>query len=63
MVIFLAGPELNKLRSDLRSSKRAAFARNTKSNLRNQRQTFIIFCIYFALDIMPTSADVLCLFA
>ena len=59
----LVDAELLELKSGLRLSKRAAFAKGTSKNLNIQWRAFLLFCIYFDLQWLPTNVDVLCLYA
>ena len=60
---MLAGLQLHRLRKQLKSSKRAAFAEGTVKNLRWQWKLFIMFCIYFSFEPLPASVECLCLYA
>ena len=55
--------QLRGLRKQVKLSKKAAFAEGTRVNLNIQWMTFISFCIYFELPWLPTTADVICLYA
>ena len=60
---MLAGGQLRELRSQLKYSKRAAFAEGTMKNLRWQWKLFVMFCIYFSFEPIPASVECICLFA
>jgi integrase len=55
--------ELSTLRSDAKQSRLTAYAPGTRSNLRAQWKAYFTFCIFFGLQPVPSSIQVLCLFA
>ena len=44
-------------------SKQAAYAPGTKLNFVSKLKTFLLFCLYFSLEILPVSELTLCLYA
>ncbi len=54
---------LERLRFELVSVRRAAFAVGTWRNLHTQWFAFLLFCIHYSLPWLPASRDTLCLFA
>ena len=54
--------ELAVLRLEAKTSRLNAFAVGTQSNLRAQWKAFFMFCLYFGLQPVPASTQVLCLF-
>ena len=44
-------------------SKQAAYAPGTKLNFVSKLKTFLLFCLYFILEILPVSELTLCLYA
>ena len=55
--------QLQKLRKDLNKSRKAAYAESTSKNLKTQWKSFLLFCIHFNLEALPTSLDTVCLYA
>ena len=63
VVVLFSEKQLATLKTDLKSSRRHAFARNTNRNLNVQWETFLLFCFYFCLTYLPVSTNTLSLFA
>ena len=57
------GIQLQRLKQDLKRSKRAAFAEGTRGNLRIQWETYMLFCIYFDFQPLPATSTALALYA
>lgn len=54
---------MHKLKRDLKSSRRHAYADSTNKNLKIQWETYLLFCIYFGLSYLPVSTETLSLYA
>ena len=61
--IFISDVQLGILARDLIDSKKSAYAASTQSNLWTQWQAYIMFYIFFKINIMPATSHNLCLFA
>lgn len=55
--------QLNTLKTELKSSRRQAYADSTNKNLKIQWETYMLFCFYFNLTYLPVSTNTLSLFA
>ena len=55
--------QLKKLKGDLKSSRRQAYAEGSQRNLRIQLETFLLFCIYFGFSYLPVQTETLSLYA
>ena len=55
--------QLNDLKTELRNSRRQAFAEGTNKNLKIQWETFLLFCFYFNLTYLPVNTETLSLYA
>jgi hypothetical protein len=55
--------QLDKLWTDLKKSNRDAYADGSRRNLRIQLESFLLFCFYFKLKLMPVSTETLQLYA
>ena len=60
--LISAGRELAALRREFRHAKRSAFADGTRKNLRVQWKSYVMFCMYFDLTIVPADKDILGLY-
>ena len=63
MQISLSDQELWTLQRDLQVSRQAAFAPGTLKNLKCQWKSFLVFCMYFGLQYLPTSLSTVSLYA
>lgn len=54
---MVAGPQVAQLRREVRSYRKAAFAKGTHSNLKTQLQSFLLFCTYVTVAPFPASCD------
>lgn len=54
---------LRSLKKDVKQTMKAAFAERTTRNLRVQWKAYFLFCEFYGLKAVPTTSDVLCLFA
>ena len=54
---------MNDLKTELRNSRRQAFADGTNKNLSIQWETFLLFCFYFNLIYLPVNTETLSLYA
>ena len=52
-----------KLQKEVKHSMRAAFAEGTTKNLEAQWKAYLLFCEFYRLKALPTSSDILCLYA
>ena len=55
--------QLNDIKTELRNSRRQAFAEGTNKNLKIQWETFLLFCLYFSLTYLPVNTETLSLYA
>lgn len=62
-LLCLSDRELGGLRKELKRSKRAAFAEGTSKNLKVQWESYLLFCKYFHFKPLPTTEEILALFA
>ncbi len=62
-VFYIPDRQLQSLHSDLETSTGAAFAGGTKSNLWCQGKAFVMFCIYFNFEWLPTNVNTVTLYA
>lgn len=63
MSSFFVEWELRALRVALVKSKKAAFAEGSYKNLQVQWRSYLLFCFFFKFEHIPTTAEVLCLYA
>ncbi len=61
--LIISVSALRRLQHDRRTSMRAALASGTKTNLKVQWRSYLIFCEHFSLAPFPASVDVLSLYA
>ena len=61
--ILFSDAQLTQLRSDLRSTNRSAYAQGTRKNLKIQWESFLLFCVYFGFEYLPTSTTTIQLYA
>lgn len=54
---------MNCLKADLKTSRRSAYAEGTTRNMKVQWESYLMFCIYFGLQYLPSSTETLCLYA
>ena len=54
---------MHSLRQELKASRSSAYAEGTKSNLKIQWESFLMFCIYFRMKYLPCSTETLSLYA
>ena len=54
---------MTDLKKDLKSSRRSAYAVGTLKNLKVQWEAYLMFCIFFGLQKLPSSSNTLSLFA
>ena len=54
---------MTDLRKDLKSSRRSAYAVGTLKNLKIQWEAYLMFCIFFGLQKLPSTSNTLSLFA
>ena len=54
---------MRSLKTDLKQSKKSAYAEGTYKNLKVQWKSYFLFCVYFGFRAVPTETRVLCLFA
>lgn len=54
---------MNDLKTELKNSRRHAFAVGTNKNLNIQWETFLMFCFYFGLNYLPVDTETLSLYA
>lgn len=60
---LFADAQLAHLRSDLKRTRRQAYAAGSVKNMKCQWRAFILFCLYFEFEPLPVSLEVLCLYA
>ena len=63
LCVFFVGPILDQVQKDVLFSQRAAYAGGTLRNLELQWRTFILFCLFFKLRILPASLQTVCAYA
>lgn len=63
MVIIFSEKQLHRLKGDLNSTRRQAYAEGTHKNLKIQWETYLLFCIYFRLTYLPVNTETLSLYA
>ena len=54
---------LMKLQKEVKHSMEAAFAEGTAKNLEAQWKAYLLFCEFYRLKALPTTSDILCLYA
>ena len=54
---FVSDKQLSVLKTDLRNSRRQAFAEGTNKNLTIQWDTFLLFCFHFKLTYLPVDTE------
>jgi len=54
--------ELQMLKYELKSTRRAAFAQGTRQNHKTQWRSYFAFCFYFCLEALPASVETVCLY-
>ena len=59
---FVSNKQLSVLKTDLKNSRRQAFAEGTNKNLKIQWETFLLFCFYFKLTYLPVDTEPLSLY-
>lgn len=60
---YFSEKQLYKLKRDLKSSRRHAYAESTHKNLKIQWETFLLFCMYFGFAYLPVTTETLSLYA
>lgn len=60
--MFFPEKQLHRLKKDLSSTRRKAYAESTNKNLKIQWETFLMFCIYFKLTFLPVNTETLSLY-
>lgn len=63
VIIFVSEKQLHRLKKDLSSTRRQAYAEGTHKNLKIQWETYLMFCIHFGLKYLPVNTDTLSLYA
>ena len=51
------------LRKELRRTRQAAFAVGTQKNLKTQWRAYLLFCRYFGFSPVPSTVNIICLYA
>ena len=54
---------MSTLKKDLKRSRRSAYAEGTLKNLKTQWEAYLLFCMYFKLQILPSNSTTLSLYA
>ena len=62
-LICFSDKQLKALKSDLRTTRKSAYADSTAKNLRIQWESFLLFCFYFHLSYLPVETETLCLYS
>ena len=62
-MIFFSENDLLKLKEDLKTSNKAAYAFGSRRNLKIQWESFLLFCFYFKLTHLPAKTETLQLYA
>ena len=55
VIIFVSEKQLHRLKKDLSSTRRQAYAEGTHKNLKIQWKTYLMFCIHFGLKYLPVN--------
>ena len=63
VIIFVSEKQLHRLKKDLSSTRRQAYAEGTHKNLKIQWETYLMFCIHFGLKYLPVNTNTLSLYA
>lgn len=63
VIIFISEKQLCRLKKDLSSTRKQAYAEGTHKNLKIQWETYLMFCIYFGLTYLPMDTSTLSLYA
>lgn len=54
--------QLGKLKDELKTSRKKAYAESTSKNLKIQWEAYLLFCFYFKLASLPASTETLSLY-
>lgn len=54
---------MHRLKGELHSTRRKAYAEGTHKNLKIQWETYLLFCFYFKLTYLPVNTNTLSLYA
>lgn len=63
MIDIISELQLDKLKRDLKNSRKHAYAEGTYKNLQIQWESFLLFCIHFGLCYLPVTTETLSLYA